>query len=135
MDFNVARFLKSHLLSQRPPEEVAIHLMCMFRSWHQVPAGSLPSDDLELAILLDFIPRRRFLPPEALKPGEAQDRILVEWRKFKDGALAEWTLHSDGRYYHPEVVEVAIARYERYLGRKQAAEATNRKRKAKKDAK
>jgi hypothetical protein len=57
------------------------------KSWDQVPAGSLPNDDIELCRL-----------------GELA-RDLKTWKKVKPGALRGWVLCSDGRLYHPVVAE------------------------------
>lgn len=59
----------------------------MLESWHQVPASSVPSDQRELA-KLSGLGRR--------------------WKRHGAGALAEFVLCSDGRYYHPRVAERAL---------------------------
>jgi len=56
---------------------------------HQVPAGSLPYDDDDLARLADF------------------GTDLRAWRKVKETALHGFILCSDGRLYHRFVVERA----------------------------
>lgn len=57
------------------------------KSWDQVPAGSLPNDDIELCRLAELA------------------RDLKLFKKIKDGALRGWTLCADGRLYHPVVAE------------------------------
>lgn len=57
------------------------------KSWDQVPAGSLPNDDIELCRLAELA------------------RDLKLFKKLKDGALRGWTLCADGRLYHPVVAE------------------------------
>lgn len=57
------------------------------KSWDQVPAGSLPDDDIELCRLAEL----------------AKD--MKTWRKVRDGALRGWALCRDGRLYHPVVAE------------------------------
>lgn len=57
------------------------------KSWDQVPAGSLPDDDIELCRLAEL----------------ARDVKL--WKKLKAGALRGWILCTDGRLYHPVVAE------------------------------
>lgn len=59
----------------------------MLESWHQLPASSVPNDDSELA-KLSGLGRR--------------------WKRYKAGALSEFVLCSDGRYYHPRVAARAI---------------------------
>lgn len=58
------------------------------KAWEQVPAGSLPDDDIELCRLAELA------------------RDLKTWRKLKAGAMRGWVLCSDGRLYHPVVAEV-----------------------------
>lgn len=55
------------------------------KSWDQVPAGSLPTDDIALCRLAEF------------------GRDMKGWQKVKARALHGWTECSDGRMYH-EVV-------------------------------
>lgn len=57
------------------------------KSWDQVPAGSLPDDDIELCRLAELA------------------RDLKTWKKVKAGALRGWVLCSDSRLYHPVVAE------------------------------
>jgi uncharacterized protein YdaU (DUF1376 family) len=57
------------------------------RAWHQVPAGSLPSDDSLLARLAMC--------------------TKSTWSRIKAAALADWSLDDDGRYYHAVIVEKA----------------------------
>lgn len=69
-----------------PEEKVAaLHLWC--RSWHQVPAGSLPNDERILAHLSGSGPR---------------------WRKIRPHAMRGWVECTDGRLYHPVVAELAL---------------------------
>lgn len=57
------------------------------KSWDQVPAGSLPTDDIELCRLAELA------------------RDLKKWRKLKAEALRGWIACTDGRLYHPVVAE------------------------------
>lgn len=57
------------------------------KSWDQVPAGSLPDDDIELCRLAELA------------------RDMKTWKKVKDGALRGWVHCADGRMYHPVVAE------------------------------
>ncbi|MHB8564992.1 MAG: DUF1376 domain-containing protein, partial [Acidiferrobacteraceae bacterium] len=57
-------------------------------SWTQIPAGSLPNDDIVLAMLAM--------------------RTLPQWRKIKDAALAGWILCADERWYHPVIAKIAL---------------------------
>lgn len=59
-------------------------------SWHQVPAGSLPDDDLELSHLVGL------------------GRDLKTWRKIKGAAMQGWRMFADRRFYHLVVCEKVI---------------------------
>ena len=62
-----------------------VTLACV--SWHQRPAGSLPTDDAQLAALAGY-------------------GIAVKaWRKVRSKALDGWQICSDNRQYHPQVSE------------------------------
>jgi hypothetical protein len=58
------------------------------KSWDQRPAGSLPTDDVELCRLAEF------------------GRDMDAWLSVKSRALHNWVECSDGRLYHPVVAEV-----------------------------
>jgi hypothetical protein len=66
-------------------------VMLWCASWHQVPAGSVPDDDIELANLAGF------------------GRFFKEWRKVREQALQGFVKCSDGRLYHQVVCEKANA--------------------------
>jgi hypothetical protein len=71
------------------------------KSWDQMPAGSLPDDDIELCRLAEF------------------GRDQRSWKKVKGMALHGWYKCDDGRLYHPVVSEGVMAAYVR---RRSAAE-------------
>lgn len=89
MPVQARRLLQSETWIEGADEPKPAHaIMCLWlESWHQVPAGSLPDNDKVLARL-------------AMCDGKA-------WRELKDKVMASWFLCSDGRWYHPVVVEVA----------------------------
>ena len=64
-------------------------VMLWCASWHQVPAGSVPDDDIELANLAGF------------------GRFFKEWRKVREQALQGFVKCSDGRLYHQMVAAKA----------------------------
>jgi Protein of unknown function (DUF1376) len=66
----------------------AVILWCV--AWHQVPAGSLPNDDDDLASFVGF------------------GRDVRKWRRLREGALRGFQLCSDGRLYHPVLAEKAL---------------------------
>lgn len=57
------------------------------KSWDQVPAGSLPNDDIELCRLAELA------------------RDIKTWKKIAEGAMRGWVLCNDNRLYHPVVAE------------------------------
>jgi len=65
--------------------------------WHQVPAASLPNDDIALARFADF------------------GRDIRKWRKLKNEALHKFVLCNDGRLYHRFLSLLAVEAYTRRL--------------------
>jgi hypothetical protein len=65
------------------------------KSWDQMPAGSLPDDDIELCRLAEF------------------GRDQRGWKKVKQMALHGWYKCDDGRLYHRVVAEGVMAAYMR----------------------
>lgn len=65
-------------------------LTLWLKSFHQVPAASVPDDDVALARLAEL------------------GRDVKTWKKLREGALYGWIQCSDGRWYHPVVVEKAL---------------------------
>lgn len=59
-------------------------------AWKQVPAASLPNDDVELCKLADL------------------HRDLKAWHTVKNGAMRGFVLCSDGRWYHRQLAEFAL---------------------------
>ena len=73
------------------PEAKVAALRLWWRSFaHEVPAASLPNDDMLLADYAGY--------------GVA----VKAWRKVKTQAMRGWVLCSDGRLYHRTVAEVAL---------------------------
>lgn len=70
--------------------------VCLWlKSWHQVPAASLPNDDTMLCRLAEY------------------GRDIRTWRKVRDVALRGWILCDDGRLYHETVAQKAVEAWER----------------------
>ena len=80
------------------------------KSYHQVPAASVPDDDVALARLAEF------------------GRDVKSWLAVKDGALRGWVRCSDGRLYHPVVAEKALEAWLDKLGQRKSSAAGNAKR-------
>lgn len=89
MPLDVVRLRDSDIALKTTGEEFRSAVLLWCAAWHQVPAGSLPNDDLSLASLAGF------------------GRALGEWMKVREGALRGWVQCTDGRLYHPVVCEKA----------------------------
>ena len=89
MPLHIARIRDSKIAASVTGEEFRAALLLWCSSWHQVPAASLPNDDVELASLAGF------------------GRVIGEWEKVRDGAMHGWVLCSDGRWWHRVVAEYA----------------------------
>lgn len=59
-------------------------------AWLQVPAASLPADDISLCKLADL------------------GRDMKAWRKVRTNAMRNFVLCSDGRYYHTFLAPIAM---------------------------
>jgi hypothetical protein len=90
-----ARLFGSTFHARRSDAEWRAGVTLWLKSWDQMPAGSLPTDDVELARLAEFA------------------RDIKGWRKVRQGALHGWIECSDGRLYHPVVTEGVLEAYTR----------------------
>lgn len=91
-----------------------IDLWCA--AYQEVPAASLPDDDVALSDLAGF-----------------GRRDVAAWLEVKEEVLACWTLCADGRWYHPTLAEVACEAWASRLETIQQREA-DRERKRQKRA-
>lgn len=87
----------SRFVSEVRPEAFRAGVLLWCASWHQVPAGSLPDNDVELAKLAGY----GFAVPQ--------------WKKLRKEALQGFELCSDGRLYHREVAARALAAWQSRL--------------------
>ena len=103
-DMDVARVLSSKLWIISTGEEFKRAFASWVRSWHEIPAGSLPANDAELLPLLG----------------------LTSWDGVRrDVVLAGWKLHSDGRLYHRVVVKQALRVWRNLRGSNDRSEASH----------
>lgn len=86
MWFDVDRLLESETWVMGTGDERAAAFTLWAKSWHQVPAGSLPSDPRMLEHL----------------------SMSKRWKACSKHALRGWVTCSDGRLYHPVVCERAL---------------------------
>lgn len=92
MPLHVIRLRDSDIVTKVSAEAFRAAVLLWCACWHQVPAGSLPSDDASLAELA----------------GYGWD--LAVWRAVKNDALRGFVPRSDGRLYHLDIVAVAVVR-------------------------
>ena len=97
MPFDVSRFRDSKFSASVDPASGFFAIQLWAAAWHQVPAGSLPSDEDELRML----------------SGCGRDVRL--WESIKAGAMYQWVLCSDGRYYHRAIAEFVLEAYDKLL--------------------
>lgn len=89
MPLDVVRLRDSDISAISSGDEFRCAVLIWCASWHQVPASSIPDEDIILAQLAGF------------------GRVVKEWKKVKEGALRGWIKCADGRLYHPVVAEKA----------------------------
>ncbi len=85
MELDVRVLRDSRFAAQVSGDAFRAGVLLWCAAWHQVPCGSLPDDDVELANLAGY------------------GRFIREWRKVRDEALLGFVLCSDGRLYHEAV--------------------------------
>ncbi len=90
----------------------AVHLW--WSAWKQIPAASLPNDDVILCKLADL------------------GREIKAWRKVKAVAMAHFILCSDGRLYHPFLAGEALKAWNARVKAREKARIANEKRWGKK---
>lgn len=96
MELDVRRLRDSKFASTPSGNAFRAGLMLWCAAWHQIPAASLPDDDVELASLAGF-GRMPF--------------SVKEWKKLRAEALHGFVKCSDGRLYHSVIAEKAVAAY------------------------
>lgn len=110
MPVDIVRLLGSEFHTRANDSEWRAGVTLWMRSYHQVPAASLPNDDDALCRLADL------------------GRDLKTWRKVKANALHGWIECSDGRLYHKVVAEKALEAWLEKLAQRKASGAGNAKR-------
>lgn len=87
LPIDIARLFGSAFHALASDSEWRAGVTLWLKSFHQVPAASLPDDDVALARLAEL------------------GRDLKTWKKLRARALHGWVKCSDGRLYHPVVAE------------------------------
>ena len=95
MPLDVLRLRDSTVASLENAEAFRCAVLLWCASWHQIPAASLPDDELQLARLSGY------------------GRDIKTFRIARNAdAMRGWTKCSDGRLYHPVVAEKARESWE-----------------------
>lgn len=102
MPLDCNRLLTSETWVLGSAEEKVASLTLWMKSWHQVPAGSLPDNDKMLAHMSE---------------------AGTKWQKVRDHAMRGWVKCSDGRFYHPVVCEKAREAWANKCAQKARTEA------------
>lgn len=90
MPLDIKILFTSELWLSATDEEKVAAITLWARSWHQVPAASLPSQEAKLAHMAGY------------------GRDLRAWRRVKEMALRGFRMATDGRLYHPVVADFAL---------------------------
>lgn len=107
MPLDVAALRNSGMQTAVTPAEGWYAVNLWAASWHQIPAGSLPADDVALAHLA----------------GLGRDQRT--WKRMRAGALRGWRKCSDNRLYHDFIALRVSKAWEQKRSRQRGAEATN----------
>ncbi|UPT53132.1 hypothetical protein [Synechococcus phage Ssp-JY42] len=107
MMIDIPRLFASEFDATATDAEWRCGVTLWLRSFHQVPAASLPDDDVQLARLCGL------------------GRDVKSWRKLRAGALRGWVSASDGRLYHPFVAEIALEAWLEKLAQRLSSGAGN----------
>ena len=99
-----ARLFGSAFHARASDSEWRAGVTLWLKAQDQVPAGSLPDDDVDLCRLAEL------------------GRDLKTWRKIKAGALHGWYKANDGRLYNDVVAEVANDQWASKLARRDRTE-------------
>lgn len=91
LPLDIVRLFGSRFHAVASDSEWRAGVTLWLKSFHQVPAGSVPNDDVELCRLAEL------------------GRDIKVWRKLRVNALHGWVLCSDDRFYHPVVCEKVLA--------------------------
>jgi hypothetical protein len=107
MPMESQRLFSSEFHAQATDAEWRAGVTLWLKSFHQVPAASLPDDDIALARLAEF------------------GRNVRSWMRVRRGALRGWMRCADGRLYHRVVAEKALEAWVEKLMQRKSGGAGN----------
>lgn len=110
LPIDITRLFSSQFHAVASDAEWRAGMILWLKSYHQVPAASLPDDDVALARLAEF------------------GRDVRGWKKVRNVALRGWVSCDDGRLYHPVVAEKALVALLGMLGKRRFSDIGNAKR-------
>jgi hypothetical protein len=110
MPIDIARLFGSEFHARSNDAAWRAGVTLWLKSFHQVPAASIPNDEIALARLAEL------------------GRATKEWRKIAGEALRGWIACDDGRLYHPVVAEKALEAWLEKLSQRKSSAAGNAKR-------
>lgn len=110
MPVDITRLFGSGFHASSNDSEWRAGVTLWMKSYHQVPAASLPDDDAALTMLADL------------------GRDQKTWKKLKPKALHGWIKCNDGRLYHKVVAEKALEAWIEKLAQRKVSSAGNAKR-------
>lgn len=90
MPVDIMRLFNSEFHALANDAEWRAGMTLWLKSYHQVPAASIPDDDVLLARLAEF------------------GRDVKSWKEVREMALRGWIKCDDGRLYHPVVAEKVL---------------------------
>lgn len=107
MPVDIIRLFSSEFHAKSTDAEWRAGFTLWLKSYHQVPAGSIPDDDVILARMAEL------------------GRDVDGWKALRTMALHGWVKCSDGRLYHPTVCEKANEAWTMKIRKRAGAEHTN----------
>lgn len=110
MPVDIIRLFSSEFHAKATDAEWRAGFTLWLKSYHQVPAGSIPDDDVILARMAEL------------------GRDVDGWKALRAMALHGWVKCSDGRLYHPTVCEKACEAWEQKRGYRDRGRAGAEKR-------
>lgn len=110
MPIDIARLFGSEFHARSNDAAWRAGVTLWLKSYHQVPAASIPNEEIALARLAEL------------------GREVKAWRKIAAEALRGWIECDDGRLYHPVVAEKALEAWLEKLTQRKSSAAGNAKR-------
>lgn len=107
LPIDIARLFGSEFHARSDDASWRAGVTLWLKSFHQVPAASLPDDDIALTRLAEL------------------GRDFRTWGKIKGHALRGWLRCDDGRLYHPVVAEKALEAWVEKLGQRRLSASGN----------